>query len=195
MRTETARSLSKRKSETCAKEVIALLGEMDAQVREELVCDGIPAGEIETAFEVDVRYSGQAFEVPMVVELATLKSGGLDALAARFDEEHRRLFTFNMEAEHEFVNLRAVALGRALALPAHELPKGNGNPSAAKLRDHEVWMDGASQAAVIYDRAKLRSGDVLKGPCIVIEMDSTTLIETRHIGTVDRFGNILITPA
>ena len=195
MRTETARSLSKRKSETSAKEVIALLGEMDAQVREELVRDGVPASEIETAFEVDVRYSGQAFEVPMVVELATLKSGGLDALAARFDEEHHRLFTFNMEAEHEFVNLRAVALGRALALPAHELPKGNGNPSAAKLRDHEVWMDGASQAAVIYDRAKLRSGDVLKGPAIVIEMDSTTLIETRHIGTVDRFGNILITPA
>jgi N-methylhydantoinase A len=195
MRTETARSLSKRKSDTSPGEVIALLGEMDAQVRDELVRDGIPAGEIETAFEVDVRYSGQAFEVPMVVELAALKSGGLDALAARFDEEHRRLFTFNMEAEHEFVNLRAVALGRALALPAHELPKGNGNPSAAKLRDHEVWMDGASQAAVIYDRAKLRSGDVIKGPAIVIEMDSTTLIETRHIGTVDRFGNILITPA
>ena len=195
MRTETARSLSKRKSETSAKEVIALLGEMDAQVRDELVRDGIPASEIETAFEVDVRYSGQAFEVPMVVDIATLKTGGLDALATRFDDEHRRLFTFNMEAEHEFVNLRAVALGRALALPAHELPKGNGNPSAAKLRDHEVWMDGTSQAAVIYDRAKLRSGDVLKGPAIVIEMDSTTLIETRHIGTVDRFGNILITPA
>ncbi len=195
MRTETARSLSKRKSETSAREVIALLGEMDAQVREELVRDGIPAAEIETAFEVDVRYSGQAFEVPMVVELAPLKSGGLEALAARFDEEHRRLFTFNMEAEHEFVNLRAVALGRALDLPAHELPKGNGNPSAAKLRDHEVWMDGVTQAAVIYDRAKLRSGDMLRGPAIVIEMDSTTLIETRHVGTVDRFGNILITPA
>jgi hypothetical protein len=25
-------------------------------------------------------------------------------------------------------------------------------------------------------------------------MDATTLIETRHVGTVDRFGNILITP-
>ena len=195
MRTETARSLSKRKSETSTKEIVALLGEMDAQVRDELVRDGIPAAEIETAFEVDVRYSGQAFEVPMVVDIATLQKGGLDALAARFDDEHRRLFTFNMEAEHEFVNLRAVALGKALALPAHELPKGNGNPSAAKLRDHDVWMDGAAQAAAIYDRPKLRSGDVIKGPAIVVEMDSTTLIETRHLGTVDRFGNILITPA
>ena len=172
-----------------------MLGEMDAQVRAELIADGIPAGEIETSFEVDVRYSGQAFEVPMMVDLPTLKSGGLDVLAHRFDDEHRRLFTFNMESEHEFVNLRAVALGRALDLPAHELPKGNGNPSAAKLRDHELWMDGAAQAAAIYDRSLLKQGDVVRGPAVVTEMDSTTLIETRHIGTVDAFGNIMITPA
>jgi N-methylhydantoinase A len=30
---------------------------------------------------------------------------------ARFDEEHARLFTFNMDSAHELVNLRAVALG------------------------------------------------------------------------------------
>ena len=45
------------------------------------------------------------------------------------------------------------------------------------------------------DRARLRAGDVIAGPAIVVEMDSTTLIETRHAGTVDRFGNILIYPA
>ena len=195
MRTETARSLSKRKSDTSAGEVLAMLGEMDAQVRAELIADGIPAGEIETSFEVDVRYSGQAFEVPMSVDLPTLKSGGLDVLAQRFDDEHRRLFTFNMESEHEFVNLRAVALGRPLDLPAHELAKGDGNPVAAKLRDHELWMDGAAQAAAIYDRSLLKQGDVVRGPAVITEMDSTTLIETRHIGTVDKFGNIMITPA
>ena len=32
-------------------------------------------------------------------------------------------------------------------------------------------------------------------PAIVVEMDSTTLIETRHAGTVDAAGNILIMPA
>ena len=195
MRTETARSLSKRRSATSTAEVAALLREMDAQVRAELVADGIPAGEIETSFEVDLRYSGQAFEVPMTIDLADLESGGLQHLADRFDEEHRRLFTFNMDAEHELVNLRAVALGRALDLPSPELAKGDGNPIAAKLRDHELWMDGAAQAAVVYDRALLRQGDVIPGPAVVTEMDSTTLIETRHIGTVDAFGNILITPA
>ena len=194
MRTESARSLSKRRSETSAGEILGILTEMDKQVRDELIAEGVPAAEVETTFEVDVRYSGQAFEVPMTVDLATLKSGGLEALAAKFDDEHRRLFTFNMDTEHEFVNLRAVALGKAPDLPAHELPKGNGDPSAAKLRDHTLWMDGAQQPAVIYDRSKLLQGDVIKGPAIVTEMDSTTLIETRHIGTVDRFGNIMITP-
>ena len=195
MRTETARSLSKRLSETDLTAVLALLREMDAQVRLQLVADGVAAAEIETGFEIDVRYSGQAFEVPMTIDLATLERDGLAALTRRFDAEHLRLFTFNMDAEHELVNLRAVANGRALELPAVELTAGDGNPVQAVLRDHRLWMDGAEQAAVIYDRAKLDAGDIIEGPAIVVEMDSTTLIETRHIGTVDRLGNILITPA
>ena len=83
MRTETARSLSTRKSETSAEAVMAVLEEMDHQVRDELIADGIPAAEIETSFEVDVRYSGQAFEVPMMVDMATLKTGGLNVLTDR----------------------------------------------------------------------------------------------------------------
>jgi N-methylhydantoinase A len=195
MRTETARSLSRLRSQTKIEDLVALLEEMEAQVRETLLADGVAADKVSTSFEIDLRYSGQAFEVPMAVSLAQLREGGLDALVARFDEEHRRLFTFNMDSEHELVNLRAVALGEALELPALELPKGDGNPAAARLRDHELWMDGGPQAAVIYDRALLKAGDVITGPAIVTEMDSTTLIETRHIGTVDSFGNILIMPA
>jgi len=194
MRTETARSLSKRKSQTSEDEVLALLKEMAEQIRAELVADGVSDADITTTFEVDVRYHGQAFEVPMPVTLDKLTSGGLTALAAAFDEEHRRLFTFNMDAEHEFVNLRAVALGRALDIPALEIEQGDGNPIAAKVRDHEVWVEGAVRPAVIYDRSKLRAGDKIPGPAIVVEMDSTTLILPDCEATVDRFGNILINP-
>lgn len=194
MRSETARSVSKLRSDITLENILALLVEMEAQVRASLVSDGVTEADIETEFEIDVRYSGQAFEVPMTITFADLKEGGLDAITSRFDDEHRRLFTFNMESEHELVNLRAVAMGTRLELPALKLPKGDGNPIAAKLRDHELWMDGGPQAGAIYDRALLKAGDVIQGPAIVVEMDSTTLIETRHIGTVDDFGNILITP-
>jgi|GEM_PF-802796 len=73
--------------------------------------------------------------------------------------------------------LRAVAQGQAPALPAATLPKGDGDPAAAKIRDHTVWIDGAERPAVIYDRARLRQGDVIEGPAIITEMDSTTLVE------------------
>lgn len=194
-RTETARSMSKRISQTSLDEVLSTLHEMDVQVRAELLRDGVSEAELETSFEIDVRYAGQAFEVPMAIELATLKAEGLAGLTRRFDDEHHRLFTFNMKTEHELVNLRAVAMGHALELPAIELATGDGDPAAAKIRDHEMWMDGGVQQGVIYDRAKLRAGDHIPGPAIVVEMDATTLIETRHVGTVDRFGNIMINPA
>ncbi|SLK02351.1 hydantoinase/oxoprolinase family protein [Novosphingobium mathurense] len=195
MRTETARSFSRLAGDTDIEELVTILDEMAAQTRSELIGDGIPENEISSAFEVDVRYAGQAFEVPLTIDQATLRSEGIEGILKRFDEEHHRLFTFNMDTPQEIVNLRAVALGEAPQLPAAELPRGDGNPAAAKIRDHTLWMDGREQKAVIYDRARLRQGDTISGPAIVTEMDSTTLIESGCVGTIDAVGNILINPA
>jgi N-methylhydantoinase A len=195
MRTETARSFSTLASKTTTEALTQILTDMERQICDELAEEGVASEEISVLFEVDIRYSGQAFEVPMEVTLGELTNKGIKSLTDRFDEEHNRLFTFNMDSEHEIVNLRAVALGQALDLPAAKLPEGNGDPDGAKIRDHELYMDGRMQAAVIYDRALLKAKDVIKGPAIVIEMDSTTLIESDCVATVDAVGNILITPA
>jgi N-methylhydantoinase A len=192
MRTETARSWSRLAQDTKPEDLVAVLAEMADQVTGELLSDGVPADEITTAFEVDVRYAGQAFEVPLTITPDLLAAEGIAGILGRFDEEHKRLFTFNMDTPHEIVNLRAVALGRALDLPAAPLEQGNGDPVAAKLRDHTLWMGGREHAAVIYDRALLKAGDIIPGPAIVCEMDSTTLIESDCVGTVDHVGNILI---
>ncbi len=195
MRFETAASLSRLASETTAGEIQGLLRGMETQVRAGLRADGLADAEIEATFEIDVRYKGQAFEVPLPVTLRELADTGIAGVARRFDEEHHRLFTFNMDVEHELVNLRAVALGRRLDLPSVPLARGDGNPIGAKVRNHEVWIDGGPHAAVIYDRSRLRAGDLIRGPAIVIEMDATTLIEHGHEATVDGFGNILIMPS
>ncbi|QXQ07472.1 hydantoinase/oxoprolinase family protein [Sphingosinicellaceae bacterium] len=195
MRTETARSFSKLVPNTDLAELEAILDEMAAQTRKELEGEGIAPADVSITFEIDLRYSGQAFEVPMEVTRTQLSENGIAGLVERFDEEHRRLFTFNMASAHEIVNLRAVAMGLALDLPAARLPEGNGDPAAAKLRDHQLWMNGAMQPAVIYDRAKLMAKDAIVGPAIVIEMDSTTLIESGCVATVDHVGNILINQA
>lgn len=192
MRTETARSFSRLAQDTDVEELVALLDEMASQTRSELSDDGIPEDTITSEFEVDVRYSGQAFEVPLTIDQKTLHDKGIEGILERFNEEHLRLFTFNMDTPHEIVNLRAVAMGEAPMLPAAELPKGDGNPAGAKIRDHTMWMDGAQQQGAIYDRAKLRQGDVIPGPAIITEMDSTTLVETGCVAKIDAVGNILI---
>ncbi|MEJ5905607.1 hydantoinase/oxoprolinase family protein [Pseudomonas kermanshahensis] len=196
MRTETARSYSRRFSASEDAHIAELLGQMLDQVKGKLMGDGVAAEDIELRCEADVRYHGQAFEVPLAVHQDDFANGqGLAQLADAFHAAHEKLFAFRMEAELELVNLRAVALGKALALPSRELPQGNGDPREAKVRDHQMWVDGGFRPAVIYDRSRLRAGDCIHGPAIVSEMDSTTVILADHIGRVDAFGNILINPA
>lgn len=196
VRVETQRSFNKRRDATSDGEIATLLADMTAQVGRELAAEGVAREEQSFEFEIDVRYAGQAFEVPLRVAASDFESGrGIKLLSRAFDAEHERLFTFNLEAPHEFVNLRATGLGRAATVGAQEIDRGNGDPVQAKLRDHQLYINGAFHDGVIFDRAKLRAGDIIKGAAIVTEMDSTTLILSSHIGTVDNFGNILITPA
>jgi N-methylhydantoinase A len=190
LRVDAQRSFNKLITQTDLAEVSAVIEEIAAQVSSELAAEGVPEADQEIIFEIDVRYAGQAFEVPLVFPCHST----LEDLMARFDAEHERLFTFNLSVPQELVNIRAVALGKAANVSAEKIESGSADPSAAKLRDQEVWMGGATRDAVIYDRAKLKSGNRITGPAIICEMDSTTLVLNDHVATVDDFANILITP-
>ncbi|MCH8861600.1 MAG: hydantoinase/oxoprolinase family protein [Proteobacteria bacterium] len=196
MRVESARSFNKRLQDTNDAELAEVLGAMAEKVMSELEAEAVPRADQQVTFEIDIRYQGQAFEVPLPADLEAFKAGkGIAALAQAFNTEHERLFTFNMDAAHEFVNLRAVALGKPANVTAEKIEEGDGDPSAAKLRDHSIYADGETRDAVIYIRSKLRAGDKITGPAVVVEMDATTLILNDHVAEVDPFGNILINPA
>ena len=190
LRVDAQRSFNKLVGHTDDAEVDAVVAEVIAQVTGELEAEGVAAADQELRIEIDVRYAGQAFEVPLE------KPPGSDIadLTRRFDAEHKRLFTFNLPTPQELVNIRVIALGKAANVSAERIPRGDGDPKAARLYDHEVWMNGRTQAAVIYDRDKLRAGDIIPGPAVVTEMDSTTLVLAGHVATVDDFGAILINP-
>jgi N-methylhydantoinase A len=192
LRNEAARSFIRRFSQTSDEEVRTTLDQLATEASEALDIDGGDTEGRSVRFEVDVRYHGQGFEVPVEVDLDGFS---LASVGERFDDEHTRMFTFALDAEHELVNLRAVVLGRSASVTAEEVEGGDGDPSAAATGPQAIWHDGAERDATVYDRARLRSGDRVTGPAIVTEMDSTTLILPDHVGEVDRFGNLLITPA
>ena len=194
-RVEAQRSFNRVVTDTDDSAVAAVMDEIGTQVRDELMAEGLSEEDITVSFEIDIRYLGQAFEVPLAVNMADFKAGvGLEKLTAAFDEEHERLFTFTMHSPHEVVNIRSTAVGKPANVQAEEIPEGNGDPADAVIRDHTLYTDGKDVPAVIYDRSKLKSGDRVMGPAIISEMDSTTLVLADHKAVIDRFGTILITP-
>lgn len=195
MRYEHARSFNRTVKQTDDAEVAKWLAEMRETVARELEEEGVARDQQTITFEAGVRYAGQGFEVDLPINLGDFEAGdGIAKLQAAFDEEHKRLFTFNLDVVHEIVNLRAIALGQGAEMPAIKLPEGDGDPAQAKVSDHTMWANGEKHAAAIYDRAKLEAGDKIPGPCIVTEMDSTAVILPDHVGEVDAFGTILINP-
>jgi N-methylhydantoinase A len=149
---------------------------------------------MEFSYQVDVRYHGQGLRLTVDVDLPRLERDGLDAIRKPFDDEHTRLFTFALPLEHEFVALRAVVQGKGVVIKRQVIAKGGASASAAAIGRQKAYMDGRDVTAVVYDRAKLRAGNRIAGPAIVMEMDSTTVILPRHHGRVDTYGNILIYP-
>ncbi|CAO1649537.1 hydantoinase/oxoprolinase family protein [Parasphingorhabdus sp. NYA22] len=191
-RVETQRSFNKMVQNTTDEELTAYLDSLGAQVKQELEAEDVAPGDIELLYEIDIRYAGQAFEIPLSVEPEGLS---IESLIARFDTEHERLFTFNLdETPHEIVNVRAVALGKSADVAPPVIEKGEADPSSAKTRDHQLYMDGKMQDAVIYDRALLKAGNRVAGPAIITEMDSTTLVHSGCDALVDDHGNLIINP-
>ena len=189
-RVETQRSFNEMVQNTTNDELTVYLDSLGAQVKQELEAESVAPGDIELLYEIDIRYAGQAFEIPLSVEPAGLS---IESLIARFDTEHERLFTFNLdETPHEIVNVRAVALGKSADVAPPAIEKGDADPSDAKTRDHQLYMDGRMQDAAIYDRALLKAGNRVAGPAIVTEMDSTTLVHSGCEALVDDHGNLII---
>jgi N-methylhydantoinase A len=195
IRDERARTFVRKFGETNAKEVTRILKELAAEACRELQKERVPAADVRTTYQVDVRYHGQGLRLTVAVDMTDFAKRGLDAISDAFDAEHRRLFTFTLPLEHEVVTLRAAAQGKGTAVKRPLITAGAKNPiAAARLGSEKIYVAGKFVKATVYDRARLTAGNRLGGPAIVLEMDSTTVILPGHSGTVDRFGNILIYP-
>jgi N-methylhydantoinase A len=187
-RDEAARTVLRKLGDLSGTEFAAIFEELAAAASQRLADQGVPRDSQTVSYSADIRFVGQGNELPVAFELG-------DDLGARFDAEHERLFSFTLPVDHELVNARATVTGaRPRVAPIH-LDSGDGDPAAARTGDTRVYVDGEFVDAAVYDRLRLRAGDVLAGPAIVVEMDSTTLILPGHAATTDPSGSLLIRPA
>jgi N-methylhydantoinase A len=165
--------------------------------------DGMGAGKggdvdprsVEVRYEIDIRYSGQGLVLSIPADIKDIKAGKYEKVSADFDDLHEQLFTFRLSNEKEFVNLRAVVLGPPANVElSAESASGKNKVSDAEICDHSFYYEGAMHHGKIYDRAKLEAGHIVKGPAVITEMDSTTVVLPGYEAKVDSRLNLLLSP-
>ncbi|UYM04661.1 hydantoinase/oxoprolinase family protein [Solicola gregarius] len=196
LRDEAVRTLVRTFGQLSDDSLRQILDELSAEVRASLTEQGVPESEQQVTYGADLRYHGQGFEIPVDIDVAAFdgSGGGLAALRTAFDAEHERLFSFLLDNEHELVTVRATGSGPRPTVAETVLADGEADAVGAAVRRQPIWVDGAQVEATIYERGKLVAGNVVAGPAVITEMDSTTLVLPDHAATVHRSGSLLIRP-
>lgn len=168
-----------------------VFAELEARAAEDFKREGIsekPA----ISRTVELRYLGQNFELEVPVRNGTLDLGALKEVVDKFNLEHHRLYGYSIPGEEcEFLNFNISA---RLAAAKVSLPKIEPGDKISPIGKSEVYLGQAEHpiSVPLYDRARLGAGAVIKGPAIIGQMDSTTLLSTGTRAEIDDYGNMLI---
>ena len=80
-------------------------------------------------------------------------------------------------------------------MPLRRIDVGNGDPSQALVRQRDAWCFARSEQTSfdVFERALLRTNDVVNGPSLIEEGTTTTLVMSDQQAAVDPFGNLILT--
>jgi N-methylhydantoinase A len=180
-----------------AGELVTTLGELERAATRELSAYGFAAADVEVLRRVDVRFAGQEYTVTVPLDPDWLAAGVplADRLRERFVAMHVQLYGHgDPEAPLETVTARVRAVGRVAHPGLPELRgDGAGAPTATRhayFREARGWVD-----APVHERESLGRGQRVRGPAIVEEWTTTTLVPPGWGLEVDRLGNLVMTAA
>ena len=195
VKNEFARTCIRTIDEADPADVRTVLEALGEQARTWLRDEGVSEAEQTVRFEADVRYLRQGYEFSLDVTPDPLADGGREKLHERFGARHEQLYGFRLDHPVELVNLRAIGAAGVVKVGFPRFERGEPDPGEAVTGETRVFFGRDFVPALIYDRARLRSGNVVRGPAIVTQPDTTTVIHPGHVGEVDEYLNVLIRPA
>ncbi|MGE0415988.1 MAG: hydantoinase/oxoprolinase family protein [Acetobacteraceae bacterium] len=150
-------------------------------------------GPLDFTLSIDMRFVGQAFEVPVDVDPGLLPSLTGEALAAMFDAAHRRMYMHGGEAGRR---IEIVGLRCGIRRP---------QPPLDTFRERETVLTGATEtpirigtravAARLHAASALAIGEVVEGPAMIEGYSSTTWVPPGWRAVPDESGNILMSRA
>ena len=146
-----------------------------------------------TRFDVsaDLRYPGQAFDLPVTLRGVDPRDSQSNALLNAFHKEHHRLYGFQETASPaQVTRLALTVLGTAPRMPTSAEAAGRAEPPhqrQAVLPGHG-WQD-----MPVYRRSCIRAGDAIAGPALIDQADTTVLLTPGWRARCLDDGNLLAT--
>lgn len=140
---------------------------------------------------LDMRYKGQNHEIRVPLDMREVKDS--QAISEAFTRAYERLYSFSSNDMVQIVNFGLSAIGD-IVYPVITADPYDGEDSSQAIMGSRRVYEGEGEYAdyLLYDREKLRNGNVIKGPAIVEQMDSTTLILAGQRAMVDQYLNMVI---
>ena len=140
---------------------------------------------------LDMRYKGQNHEIRVPVTKEDITSA--QTLRQAFTAVYERLYSFSSKDTVQIVNFGLSALGDIVYPVVVKDAYAGEDASAAIIGSRRVY-EGNGQFAqyTLYDRDKLHNGNVIQGPAIIEQMDSTTIVLSNQKATVDQYLNMMI---
>lgn len=154
----------------------------------EAFCDlkkeGFPREKMHLLKFLDVRYTGQSYELTLPVAAGYRKD---------FNRLHLRKYGYADEKRPvEIVNLRVKAVGVTEKSRFAEIEFTGRDASAALIDRRAMRFEGRSYRANVYARGMLGAGNVISGPALVLDYESTAIVPPSHSCRVDKYGNLII---
>jgi len=180
-------------------EAEAIFAGLEAKAREELASEGMDAATARFHRELDLRYTGQGYELR--TSLDGLGEVGITAAVLadardRFDVRHAQIH--GHAAKERPVEVVSYRVRVRVPVPKY-VPKPRETPARprpveeAAKGTREVYFDAKTATMVtVYERDKLDVGTSVAGPAIVEQFDATTVIPAGWKSRVDTFGNLIL---
>jgi N-methylhydantoinase A len=167
-------------------EVDGLLGDMTAEGLAALAEAGCAEDTVRLKFGADLRYFGQQNELTITFERDPREGRDIEMIRAAFEAAY--LAQYGVNPSHvplEIVSWRLSALGPEI--PFRHAPPAARAPGVARSSRHvPLWAD--VDQVPVYDRVSLAAGQVIPGPAIIEERETTIVLPPAWTAQVNAWG-------
>jgi N-methylhydantoinase A/oxoprolinase/acetone carboxylase beta subunit len=173
-----------------------LFSQMEQEAHEQLKRDGFKEDHIKLKRIAECRYMGQSYELRVPFNGGRVTKKSVDKLIGDFNTIHKKEYGITLPEQVEMVYARVLGIGKLHPPQWEKIAKGGRDPKHAFKYKRPVFfsIEGKRRKLMTpcFERSLLKAGNMIKGPAILEQPDSTTVILPELKGEVDGFGNLLI---